>query len=97
MGKLKNEMIAAEEQFWNEASPDLSMDELIREDVLFRYGVDLDTARSVMTLLRSFPPPEHLYVTHPELHVLWLKEYMDDMDSKQHSKQLDLFRGRHYG
>jgi hypothetical protein len=92
MGKLKQAMIEAQEQFFSfNEPPDLSMDDLIKEDVFFRYGVDIDVAQRVMTLLRAFPPPEHLYVTHPELHVVWLDEYIKDMDAKHCSKQLELF------
>ena len=91
MGKLKQAMIEAQERWHIGEPPDLSMDELIKEDVFFRYGVDIEVAQRVMTLLRVYPPPEHLYVTHPELHVVWLKEYLEDMENKQLSKQLDLF------
>jgi len=90
MGKLKQAMIEAQER-WHVDTPDLTMDELIKEDVFFRYGVDIEVAQRVMTLLRVYPPPEHLYVTHPELHVVWLKEYLEDMENKQLSKQLVLF------
>jgi hypothetical protein len=92
MGKLKQAMIEAQER-WHIDTPDLSMDDLIKEDVFFRYGVDLDVAQRVMTMLRAFPPPEHLYVTHPELHVVWLDEYIEDMQNKHCSKQLELFEG----
>jgi hypothetical protein len=92
MGKLKQAMIEAQER-WHIDTPDLSMDEIIKEDVFFRYGVDLDVAQRVMTMLRAFPPPEHLYVTHPELHVVWLDEYIEDMQNKHCSKQLELFEG----
>jgi len=98
MGKLKQAMIEAQEQFFSfNEPPNLSMDELIKEDVFFRYGVDIDAAQRVMTLLRVYPPPEHLYVTHPELHVVWLKEYLDDLELIKQHKQLDLFEGKHYG
>jgi hypothetical protein len=96
MGKLKNEMIAAEEQFWNEASPDLSMDNLIREDVLFRYGVDLDVARSMQNLMAMSPPPEALYVHNQEIYDLWWGVFTTNEDG-QHSAQLELWEGRHYG
>lgn len=96
MGKLKNEMIAAEEQFWNENTPDLSMDNLIREDVLFRYGVDLDVARSIQNLMSLLSPPEALYVTHPEIYNQWLSVFLTSQDS-QHNGQLELWEGRHYG
>ena len=92
MGKLKQAMIEAQER-WDVDMPDLSMDELIKEDVFFRYGVDIEAAQRVMTLLRVYPPPEHLYVTHPELHVVWLDEYIKDMDNKHTGKQLELFEG----
>jgi len=92
MGKLKQAMIEAQEQFFSfNEPPNLSMDEIIKEDVFFRYGVDLDVAQRVMTMLRAFPPPEHLYMTHPELHVVWLDEYIEDMQNKHCSKQLELF------
>lgn len=101
MGKLKQAMIEAQER-WNIDMPDMSADEIIKEDMLFRYGIDkedvfmrygidIEVAQRVMTLLRAYPPPEHLYVTHPELHVVWLNEYIEDMENKQLSKQLDLF------
>jgi hypothetical protein len=96
MGKLKNEMITAEEQFWNEASPDLSMDDLIREDVLFRYGVYLDVARSMQNLMSLSPPPEALYVHNPEIYDLWWNVFTTNEDG-QHSTQLELWEGRHYG
>ena len=91
MGKLKQAMIEAQERWHIGEPPDLTMDELIKEDVFFRYGIDIEVAQRVMTLLRVYPPPEHLYVTHPELHVVWLKEYLEDMENKQLSKQLTLF------
>ena len=90
MGKLKNKIIIDGEHM-----PDMTTDELIAEDIFFRYGIDLSAARSVMTILHAFPPPEHLYMTHPELHVLWLREYIKD--AKFFNKQLDLFEGKHYG
>jgi hypothetical protein len=96
MGKLKNEMIAAEEQFWNEASPDLSMDDLIREDILFRYGVYLDVARSMQNLMSLSPPPEALYVHNQEIYDLWWSVFTTNEDG-QHSAQLELWEGQHYG
>ena len=96
MGKLKEAMIHAQEQFWHEASPDLSMDDLIKEDVLFRYGVDLDVARSMQNLMSLLSPPEALYVTHPEIYNLWLSVFLTSQDD-QHNAQLELWEGRHYG
>jgi hypothetical protein len=99
MGKLKNEMVAAEEQFWNEASPDLSMDDLIRDDVLFRYDVDLDAARSMQNLMKLCTPPEALYVSHPEIYDLWMGIFLIDTqaDESFFQRQLDLFEGRKHG
>lgn len=96
MGKLKDAMIQAEEQFWNENTPDLSMDELIREDVFFRYGVDLDSARSLQNLMALTPPTEALYLTHPEIYDLWWNIFLANDDS-QHDGQLELWEGQHYG
>lgn len=96
MGKLKDELIAAEEQFWNENTPDLSMDNLIREDVLFRYGVDLDVARSIQNLMSMSPPPETLYVHNQEIYDLWWRVFTIN-DDEQHYGQLELWEGQHYG
>lgn len=67
--------------------PDVSMDELIKEDVFFRYGIDIDTAQRVMSLMRLSPPPEALYVHNPDVHEIWLKEFLNDTNCYQ----LDLF------
>ena len=96
MGKLKNAMIEAQEQFWNEASPDLSMDDLVKEDVLFRFGLDVDTAIAIKNLMELCSPPEALYYTHPEIYDLWWNVFLVN-DDKQHDLQLDLFEGRFYG
>jgi len=96
MGKLKEAMIHAQEQFWHEASPDLSMDDLIKEDVLFRYGVDLDVARSMQNHMSLSPPPEALYVHNQEVYDLWWRVFTTNEDG-QHDGQLELWEGRHYG
>ena len=91
MGKLKNKIIIDGEDM-----PDMTMDEIIREDIFFRYGVDLQTAERVQSLMRLSPPPETLYVHSPELFDVWCKEFLIDTD-RDFQRQLDLFEGRHYG
>jgi hypothetical protein len=92
MGKLKQAMI---EQMESDM-PDMTMDEIIREDIFFRYGVDLQTAERILSLMRMSRPPETLYVHNPELYDLWYNEFLNDGDAN-FQRQLDLFEGRHYG
>jgi hypothetical protein len=88
MGKLKQAMIEAQEQFFSfNEPPDLSMDDLIKEDVFFRYGIDLPTAQRVMSLMRLSPPPEAVYVYNPDVYEIWLKEFLNDTNRYQ----LELF------
>ena len=90
MGKLKNKIIIDAEDM-----PDMTTDELIREDIFFRYGVDLQTAERILSLMKLSRPPETLYVHNAELYDIWYREFLnDDMDFQ---RQLDLFEGRHYG
>jgi hypothetical protein len=90
MGKLKNQIIIDTEDM-----PDMIMDEIIREDIFFRYGVDLQLAERILSLMKLSRPPETLYVHNPELYDIWYREFLnDDMDFQ---RQLDLFEGRHYG
>jgi hypothetical protein len=94
MGKLKDKIIIDGENM-----PDMTMDEIIREDIFFRYGVDLQTAERILSLMRLSHPPETLYVHSPELYDIWLEEFLIDTaaDDAFFNAQLDLFEGRHYG
>jgi hypothetical protein len=90
MGKLKDSIIIDAEDM-----PDMTTDELIREDIFFRYGVDLQTAKRILSLMKLSRPPETLYVHNPELYDIWYREFLnDDLDFQ---RQLDLFEGKHYG
>jgi hypothetical protein len=83
MGKLKDSIIIDSENM-----PDLSMDDMIREDIFFRYGVDLVIAKRVISLMRLSSPPETLYVHNPELYDIWLEEFLID---DGFNTQLNLF------
>ena len=72
---------------------DLTQDEIIAEDIYFRYGIDLPEAIQVHNLMSFTAPPADLYVTHPELYNLWLKRFTNDDPYFQ--QQLDLFYGEH--
>jgi len=90
MGKLKDSIIIDAEDM-----PDMTTDELIREDIFFRYGVDLQTAKRILSLMKLSRPPETLYVHNPELYDIWYREFLNgDLDFQ---RQLDLFEGKHYG
>ena len=91
MGKLKNKIIIDAENM-----PDMTMDEIIREDIFFRYGVDLTVAERILSLMKLSRPPETLYVHNPELYDIWYREFLYDSDINL-QRQLDLFEGRHYG
>lgn len=75
---------------------DMTMDEIIREDIFFRYGIDLQTAERILSLMKLTVPPETLYVHNPELYDIWYREFLNDSDIN-FQRQLDLFEGRHYG
>ena len=83
MGKLKDSIIIDSENM-----PNLSMDDMIREDIFFRYGVDLVIAKRVISLMRLSSPPETLYVHNPELYDIWLEEFLID---DGFNTQLNLF------
>lgn len=84
MSKLKDTIITMHENM-----PDMSTDEIISEDIFFRYNIDLPTAVRVMTLMRLSLPPETLYAHNPELFQIWLKEFLNDTNRNQ--LELDLF------
>jgi hypothetical protein len=83
MGKLKNKTIIDGENM-----PDMTTDELIREDIFFRYGVDLQTAERILSLMKLSRPPETLYVHNPELYDIWYREFLID---DGFNTQLNLF------
>jgi len=83
MGKLKDSIIIDSENM-----PDLSMDDVIREDIFFRYGVDLTVAKRILSLMKLSRPPETLYVHNPELYDIWYREFLIDDDF---NTQLNLF------
>lgn len=95
MGKMKQLHIEQLETY-EAMQRDLSPDEMITEDIYFRYGIDLPDAIQVHNLMALTTPPADLYVTHPELYSIWLKRFTDDDPYFQ--RQLDLFYGEHgYG
>lgn len=92
MGKLKQLMIEQQEQY-EAMQRDMTSDEIIAEDIYFRYGIDLPEAIQAHNLMSLTAPPADLYVTHPELYSIWLKRFTDDDPYFQ--QQLDLFYGEH--
>ena len=90
MGKLKNLLIEQQEQY-EAMQRDMTPDEIIAEDIYFRYGIDLPEAIQVHNLMSFTAPPADLYVTHPELYNIWLKRFTNDDPYFQ--QQLDLFYG----
>lgn len=90
MGKLKNLLIEQQEQY-EAMQRDLTTDEIIAEDIYFRYGIDLPEAIQAHNLMSFTAPPADLYTTHPELYSIWLKRFTDDDPYFQ--QQLDLFYG----
>ena len=89
MGKLKQMMISQAESDMPDIG-DMSMDDIIREDIFFRYGVDLQMAERLTSLMRMSPPPETLYAANPEVYDIWLKEFLYDTEA-DFQRQLDLF------
>ena len=89
MGKLKQLMIEEMER----DMADMTQDEIIAEDIYFRYGVDLQEATLLQNLMNMTSPPHDLYITHPEVYNIWLKRFTNDDPYFQ--KQLDLFYGEH--
>ena len=87
MGKVKQNQILLEEM----DMADYTQDEIIAEDIYFRYGVDLQEAIQLQNLMNFVSPPHELYVTHPEIYNIWLKRFTNDDPYFQ--KQLDLFYG----
>jgi hypothetical protein len=87
MGKVKQNQILLEEM----DMADYTQDEIIAEDIYFRYGVDLQEAIQLQNLMNFVSPPHELYVTNPEIYNIWLKRFTNDDPYFQ--KQLDLFYG----
>lgn len=95
MGKLKNYLIEQQETY-DAMQRDLTPDEVIAEDIYFRYGIDLRESILTHNLMELTAPPTDLYTTHPELYGIWLKRFTNDDPYFQ--RQLDLFYGEHgYG
>lgn len=88
MGKLKQKLIEEMENMDRE----FTQDEIIAEDIYFRYGVDLKEATLLQNLMNFTAPPADLYVTNPEIYNIWLKRFTND--DPYFERQLDLFYGQ---